>query len=314
MHAVHMSAFRVLTKARARTAFKLGELNDDQAIKAYDIVKKIINSNLDTPLEDVDTKLIVSIPTGNLTFDDNKRIIYGYVNAGRYGENYTVRQKLLASTNHKQVTHDEVTEKKRYIFMYLPDSLDTGIIAFHETSRLNARKPIKKIIESGFISNTPPLQARIRPLLHKSIPSSIKNAEVLEIKAVGYKVAKDTADAMRLIGNRTTADIVIKNKGYSMGIVSDYLGQSPSQNNLLDIIEPASEKIKITAQVNGKNKVYELRDIIAKGVSITLDDTTLNIDPLTQEPNPQALHNAIKAEINDYIFDIYGSGYNIWIK
>ncbi|HHW8957209.1 hypothetical protein LLY23_07795 [Morganella morganii] len=306
-----MSAFRVLTKARARKAFKLGELNNDQAIKAYDIVKNIINSNLNTPLEDVDTKLIVSIPTGNLTFDDHKRIIYGYVNAGRYGENYTVRQKLLASTNHKRVTHDEVTEKKRYVFMYLPDSLDTGIIAFHETSRLNARTPIKKIIESGFDSNIPSFQARVRPLLHQSIPNGIKNAEVLEIKAVGYKVPKDIADAMRLIGNRTTADVVIKNKGYSMGTVSDYLGKNISQNNLLDIIEPDSEKIKITAQVNGKNKIYELRDIIAKGISITLDDTILNINPLTQEPDSQALHNAIKAEINDYLAEIYGSGYSI---
>ncbi|WP_312740592.1 hypothetical protein [Cedecea neteri] len=300
-----------MTKARARTAFKLGELNNNQTIKAYDIVKNILNSNLNTPLEDIDTKLIVSIPTGNLTFDDNKRIIYGYVNAGRYGENYTVRQKLLASTNHKQVAHDEVTEKKRYVFMYLPDSLDTGIIAFHETSRLNARTPIKKIIELGFASNTPSFQARINALLHQNIPQGIKNAEVLEIKAVGYKVAKDTADVMRLIGNRTTADIVIKNKGYSMGKVSDFLGKKTSQNNLLDIIEPKSEKIKITAQVNGKNKIYELRDIIAKGVSITLDDGVLNINSLTQEPDPQALHDAIKEEINDYLSDIYGGGYNI---
>ncbi len=96
-----------------------------------------------------------------------------------------------------------------------------------------------------------------------------------------------------------------------MGTVSDYLGKNISQNNLLDIIEPDSEKIKITAQVNGKNKIYELRDIIAKGISITLDDTILNINPLTQEPDSQALHNAIKAEINDYLAEIYGSGYSI---
>lgn len=77
MHAVHMSAFRVLLKAKARKSFKLGELNNDQSLKAYDIVKVILNNNLNTPLEDTDTKLIVSIPSGNLTFDDNKRIIYG---------------------------------------------------------------------------------------------------------------------------------------------------------------------------------------------------------------------------------------------
>lgn len=311
MHAVHMSAFRVLLKAKARKSFKLGELNNDQSFKAYDIVKVILNNNLNTPLEDTDTKLIVSIPSGNLTFDDNKRIIYGYVNAGRYGEKYTVRQKLLSSTNHKQVNHDEVTEKKRYIFMYLPDSLDTGIIAFHETARLNARTPIRKIIELGFVSNTPSFEARVRPLLHQDIPNSIKNSEVVEIRAVGYKVSKDAADAMRLIGNRTTADFIIKNKGYSMGKVSDYLGKSKSQNDLLEILEPDSNKIKITAQVNGKNKIYDLNDIIAKGASITLDDAKLNIDPLTQEPDTQGLHDAIKDEINDYLSAIYGSGYNI---
>ncbi|EOB3111587.1 hypothetical protein ACIJH7_003605 [Yersinia enterocolitica] len=311
MHAVHMSSFRVLIKARARKSFILGSLNNDPSINAYEIIKSILNKNTNIPLEDTDTKLIVSIPSGSLTFDDNKRIIYGYVNAGRYGENYTVRQKMLSSSNHKKVNHDEVTEKRRYVFMYLPDSLDTGIIAFHDTSRLNARTPIKRIIETGFMSQTPPLEARVRPLLHEDIPQGIKDSPVTEIKAVGYKVSKDTADAMRLIGNRTTADFVIKNKGYSMGTVSDFLGKNKSQNKLIDILETDSAKVKITAQVNGKDKIYELRNIIAKGVSITLDDANLNIDPLTNEPNEQDLHNAVKEEINDFLSDIYGQGYAI---
>lgn len=311
MHAVHMSSFRVLLKARSRKSFKLGELNNDPNQKAYEIVKGILNRNTNIPLEDTDTKLIVSIPPNSLTFDDKKRIIYGYVNAGRYGENYTVRQKLLSSSKHKKVNHDEVTEKRRYIFMYLPDSLDTGIIAFHDTSRLNARTPIKRIIENGFMANTPPLEARVRSLLHEKIPQSIKDSPVTEIKAVGYKVSKDAADAMRLIGNRTTADFVVKNKGYSMGIVSDYLDKTKSQNKLIELLEPNSEKLKITVQVNGKDKIYELRNIIAKGVSITLDDASLNIDPLTNEPNEQDLHNAVKEEINDFLSDIYGQGYAI---
>ncbi|HBV1764324.1 TPA: hypothetical protein MDQ38_005486, partial [Klebsiella pneumoniae] len=84
-----------------------------------------------------------------------------------------------------------------------------------------------------------------------------------------------------------------------------------SQNKLIDILEPDSDKIKITAQVNGKDKIYELRNILAKGVSITLDDTILNIDPITNEPNLNDLHNAIKEEINDFLSDIYGKGYTI---
>ena len=73
---------------------------------------------------------------------------------------------------------------------------------------------IKRIIELGFSAHTPSFEARVRPLLHQSIPQGIKNSDVVEIKAVGYKVSNDTADAMRLIGNRTTAEIIIKNKGY----------------------------------------------------------------------------------------------------
>ncbi|AKB05076.1 MULTISPECIES: hypothetical protein [Gammaproteobacteria] len=311
MHSVHMSSFRVLTKQRSRKSYKLGELNGDNKLSAYEITKRILQSKVNTPLEDQDSKLIVSIPTGNLTFDDSKRIIYGYVNAGRYGENYTVRQKTLSSANHKKVTHDEVTEKKRYIFIYLPDSLDTGIFAFHETSRLNARTPIKSTVELGFKAHNPSLEARILPLLHKDIPQTIKDSPVIEIKAIGYKTSKDTADAMRLIGDRMTADFVIKNKGYSMGYINDYLGKSPSQNKLIDILEPNSDKIKITAQVNGRNKIYDLRNIIAKGVSVTLDDASLNIDPITNEPNQTDLHNCVKEEINDYICEIYGKGYCI---
>lgn len=102
--------------------------------------------------------------------------------------------------------------EKRYIFIYLPDSLDTGIFAFHETSRLNARTPIKSTVELGFKAHNPSLEARILPLLHKDIPQTIKDSPVIEIKAIGYKTSKDTADAMRLIGDRMTADFVIKTK------------------------------------------------------------------------------------------------------
>jgi len=311
MHAVHLSAFRVLTKPRSRKSFKLGELKDDPNLKAYELVKAVLQSNEEKPLEDVDSKLIVSIPKGSLTFDDAKRIIYGYVLAGRYGENYTVRHKKLSSPSSKKVKHDEVAEYKRYIFMYLPDSLDTGVVAFHENARLNPRTPIKKLVESSFLAHKSQLEARLRPLQYKDIPTSIKNSDVMEIKAIGYKAAKDTADAMRLIGNRTTGEFIIKNHGSALGKVSDFLLTNKTKNNLIELIEKDSEQIKITANINGKKKIYNLNDVLAKGISIALDETTLNIDPLTLEPDKNSLHDAIKDEINDSLLEIYGQGYSI---
>ena len=306
-----MSSFRVLTKKRARTSYKLGELNDDPTLCAYKIIKDILIKNTGKPLDNPDTKLIVSIPNGNLTFDDKKRVIYGFVNAGRYGETYTVRDKRLTTTSPKKINHDEVTEKKRFIFMYIPDSLDTGIIAFHESDRLSARTPMKMLIESGFLSHAPSLEARVMALLHEKIPKYVKESDVTEIKAVGYKVDQATEDAIRLLGNRTTAEFVIRNKGYSMGKVSDYLNKSKSQNGLLDLIEPNSEKIKITAQVNGKPKVYELDNILAKGIAINIDDSLLDLDPITKEPSDKKLLEIMRSEVNDYIGAIYGKGYSI---
>lgn len=40
MHSVHMSSFRVLTKQRSRKSYKLGELNGDNKLSAYEITKK----------------------------------------------------------------------------------------------------------------------------------------------------------------------------------------------------------------------------------------------------------------------------------
>lgn len=311
MHAVHLSGFRVLTKAYSKKSFKLGALKDDPSLNAYELVKSVLQGNTDTPLEDANSKLIVSIPAGSLNFDDAKRIIHGYVLAGRYGENYTVRHKDLSSPSNKDVNHDEVAEYKRYILMYLPDSLDTGVVAFHESARLNPRTPIKKLIESEFRANTPQLEARVRALQYKDIPTSIKNSEVMEIKAVGYKTAKDTADAMRLIGNRTTGEFIIKNHGSTLGKMSDFLATRKTKNKLIELIEKDSEEIKITAKINGKNKVYNLDNVLAKGISITLDDAKLNIDPATLEPDQNSLYDTIKDEINDTLFEIYGAGYSV---
>ena len=128
--------------------------------------------------------------------------------------------------------------------MYLPDSLDTGIIAFHDTERLNAKTCFKKFIESNFQNQSPRLEARVRALLHKDIPSRIKEADVVEIKAVGFRSSQDDADAMALVGNRLTGEFVIKNNGLSMGSVVDFITRNKPQTDLIELLEEKSDKIK----------------------------------------------------------------------
>ncbi|HGN1329218.1 TPA: hypothetical protein ACKRF0_002218 [Proteus mirabilis] len=319
MHSIHLCSFRILKKQKSSKSFCLGELNDDSNKKAYELMKTIFENNVGIPIDYPETKTIVSIPKNpaftqgsklnkaELNYDDVNRLIYGYLNVGRYGEKYTVREKSLTSTNTKNIEYNDVEEKKRYILMYLPDSLDTGIIAFHDTERLNAKTCFKKFIESNFQNQSPRLEARVRPLLHKDIPSRIKEADVVEIKAVGFRSSQDDADAMALVGNRLTGEFVIKNNGLSMGSVVDFITRNKPQTDLIELLEEKSDKIKITASVNGQDKVYTLNNILSKGISIALDDSDLNLDQ-NGFPNMGSLHNAIKNEINDYLSDIYGDG------
>ncbi|WP_444859371.1 hypothetical protein [Serratia sp. (in: enterobacteria)] len=309
MHSVNFYSFRVLEKKGGHKSYNLGELKNNNQIKAYDIIKNYIIANYNIAMESQGAKTVVSI--SSLNFDDNKKLIYGYVNVGKYGEQYSVRHKSLSQPKKFTVTVDDVPERARYVMLYLPDALDEGIIAIHSSDKISPRGVLFENIIAHFKAAPLSMEPRFRPLLHKNIPQYILESQISEIKAIGFKPHKDLADAVKNASTHIQTEYTIRNNASHLGKVKDYIGNG-KHKEIVEILSDNSEKVKFKAEVNGRDVVYNIYDILGKGIGILLDDSKLQIDLLTGIPNLSALHDEIRTHTNDIISSIHNrSGLHI---
>ncbi len=302
MHSVFFYSFRVLEKKGSHKSYKLGELKNNNSLKAYDIIKNYITANYNVAMESQHSKTVVSIDS--LNFDDNKKLIYGYVNVGKYGEQYSVRHKSLSTPKKFTVTVDDVPEKLRYVMLYLPDALDEGIIAIHSSERISPRGVFFERIVEHIKAAPLSLESRFKPLMHKNIPQYILDSQISEIKAIGFKPYKDLADAVKNASTHVQTEYTIRNNASHLGKVRDYIGTG-KHKEIVEILSDNSDKVKFKAEVNGREVIYNIYDILGKGIGMLLDETQLNIDVLTGIPSLTALHDQVRIHTNDIISSIH---------
>ncbi|EAO0580641.1 hypothetical protein EWQ45_23630, partial [Salmonella enterica] len=162
-----------------------------------------------TPIEFGVSKTKISLEQHTkLHFDNTKKIIYGYIKVGKYGESSEIKDVKLKKVHYRTTAYD-VTLKERYILIYLPDNLEEGIIAFHSCDNISARGVLSDSI-TEYLKKQFQLEARINPLHHKKIPQYILNSELKQIKAQGYKAPEDIADSFGKNKTNIKTDLIIK--------------------------------------------------------------------------------------------------------
>jgi len=306
MHSISFFSFRVLTHKGSRTCKKLNDLGLSNNKTAYELFVDYFNNYKSTPIEFGLSKTKVSLEQHTaLTFDNKKRLIYGYVKVGKYGESSEIKDVKLTKV-HYTTTIDDVTLKQRYILIFLPDGLEEGIIVFHSNDNISARGILSDAIVEHFRMKYK-LEARINPLCHKKIPQYILDSELKQIKAQGYQAPKDITDSF---GNNKTnikTDLVIKVNQGILGSFNDL--KNKKIGNIIEIIEDKCDAIKVSLQLGNRTVIFNYDTILKKGISVELDDSDLNINITTGIPDLKALHATISTIANDILNELHsGNG------
>jgi len=310
MHSVNFYSFRVLTHKGSRASKKLGALGLSNKKTAYDIVVEFLTQHKFSPIEFGVSKTKVSLEGHKkITFDKNKDLIHGFLKVGKYGESSEIKDIKLKNT-HYTTKVDDVTLRERYILIYLPSSLEEGIISFHSSDNITAKSTLSDSLREYFIKKYN-LEARINPLCHKNIPQYILDSEVKQIRALGYEAPPDIADSFGTNKTNVKTDLVIKyNQGF-MGSFRDL--KSKKISNIIEIVEDKCDEIKVTLKLGNRTVVYKYDTIIKKGISVELEDKSLKIDPLTGIPDLKALHGTVRSLTNDILLEIHSGNKGVKI-
>lgn len=306
MHSVNFYSFRILTHKGSRQSKKLGTLGLSNKKTAYKILEEYLTLHKFSPIEYGVSKTKISLEEHKkITFNNTKGLIHGYIKVGKYGESSEIKDIKLKTTQYTTKV-DDITLRERYVLIYLPDSLEEGIIAFHSSDNVSAKGTISDALVEYFKKKYQ-LEARINPLCHKKIPQYILDSEVKQIRALGYEAPSDIADSFGTNKTNVKTDLIIKyNQGY-MGSFRDL--QSKKISNVIEVVEDKCEEIKITLQLGSRTVVFKYDTIIKKGISVELDDSTLKIDASTGIPELKALHDTVRSLTNDILLEIH-SGNN----
>lgn len=310
MHSVNFYSFRILTHKGSRQSKKLGTLSLSNKKTAYDILEEYLIKHKFSPIEYGLSKTKISLEGHKkLTFNKSKGLVHGYIKVGKYGESSEIKDIKLKTTQYTTKV-DDVTLRERYVLIYLPDSLEEGIIAFHSSDNVSAKGTISDALAEYFKKQYQ-LEARINPLCHKNIPQYILDSEVKQIKALGYEAPKDIADSFGTNKTNVKTDLVIKyNEGY-MGSFRDLKNKKIS--NVIEIVEDKCEQIKVTLQLGNRVVVFKYDTILKKGISVELEDSTLKIDASTGIPELKALHDTVRSLANDILLEIHSGNKGVRI-
>ncbi|HHR6138775.1 hypothetical protein IR150_08280 [Providencia alcalifaciens] len=302
MHNVNFYSFRVLTKKGSSKSFRLGDLKIQPDISAYKIIKDYFNNYKNKPIEYGVSKTIASLDNhAQLFFDDKKRLIYGYAKVGRYGEQADIKDKKLKNTKYTTKI-DDVIFMKRYVLIYLPDNIDEGLVAIHSNNNINARGILFDSIQL-FMKKKYNLEVRLNPLQHKKIPDSILDAELKEIKAIGFKPHLDITDAKGKKSTHIETDLIFKNTGGIFGNLRKIMNKRVG--NIMEVLEKESDDIKIKLKLGSRDIVFNYQSILKKGISIELDDSKLNVNISTGIPDLSYLHKEVKDIANEILLEIH---------
>ncbi|WP_449540960.1 hypothetical protein [Enterobacter ludwigii] len=310
MHSVSFYSFRILTKKGSRNSKPLGALGLSNNKTAFDILTDFLNNYKFSPIELSSAKIKISLEQhAKLTFDRNKCLVHGYIKVGKYGESHEIKDTQLTTTQYTTKV-DDVTLRERYVLIYLPDSLEEGIIAFHSSDNTSAKSVFSEFLLEYFLTKYQ-LEARINPLCHKNIPQHILNSEVKQIKAVGYKPPTDIADSFGRNKTNVKTDLVIKFNEGMMGSFRDL--REKRLSNVIEIVEDKCDEVKVSLMLGNRTIVFSYDSILKKGISVELDDAEINIDANTGIPDLTALHDTIKIVTNDILSEIHSGNAGVTI-
>lgn len=264
-------------------------INDILGIDLFELFEEFINQKYTNNTKIDKQQVMYCFDKEYLSIDKDKRIIYGYMKKGQWG-NPALIQDINGEKPDYEMSDKQAAMMKFFFFFYLPMEQSEGICLFHSIGTIGIKTTFEKEFREIFKYYLPNLVLQFNPLQFSEVYSDWKEAVATKLQVNKFKsIKQDKADIINSVAVQNEQELVIKIKKTFKSRLKDFFTHGTEESNMIEIFEKDGSQLTGEFELNGKRKKLRLGKIRSAKCDILIDEQDvcreqgiLNHDELVQ--------------------------------
>lgn len=218
----------------------------------YDLLKEYIKSkNSDFQIVE-DSKQVFRF--NEVAFDEDKRLIYGWFQAGHYGIKTDIINIGTGKVDFEKAQNNaEIIN--HFIYIFLPKGFNEGVSLLH-SYRGNGIKTLFYEQFNKFFKDKTTLHFQMNPLSYDKALDEWLDAQAKEIRLVKFVGLSDIADQIKNLGHEEQELKLKPPRKGSLGKLKDYFNKNTDQSKAIEILNPLCSQVKTVVELNGRKRTF----------------------------------------------------------
>jgi hypothetical protein len=219
---------------------------------AYTLLKTYIESKTNEFHIVEDAKQVFRF--NSMVFDTDKRLIYGWLQAGYYGKKTDIINISTGQVDFEKALHNaEIIN--HFIYFFLPKGLNKGISLLH-AHRGNGIKTLFFELFNEYFKNKTTLHLQMNALSYEKALNGWMDGNAKEIRLIKFAGWADSSDTLLRLGSNEQ-DLILKapRKG-ALGKFKDYYNNASDQAKAVEALSSLCAQVKTVIELDGKKRIF----------------------------------------------------------
>lgn len=235
-----------------KTEDKYAILDKVGQFDTYALLKTYIQSKSDKFYLIEESKQVFRFDS--MKFDSDKRLIYGWFQAGHYGTKTDIINISTGDVDF-QKAQDNAEIINHFVYFFLPKGFNEGISLLH-AYRGNGIKTLFFDLFNKYFSQMTTLTFQMNALSYDKAFNEWMDGNAKEIRLTKFTGLNDLTDQIKKLGhNELELKVLAPRKG-SLGKLKDYFNQGSDQAKTVEILNPLCAQVKTLVELSGRKRTF----------------------------------------------------------
>lgn len=238
---------------------------------------------------------------GDISVDEENRVIYCWFNVGYYGMKADIIDVETGQIDFaKAQKNSEII--KYYIHFYIPKGVDEGMVFMH-SYRGNGVKTLFYNLFHAFFKDVTDLSLQMNPLAYEKAIHAWLDAPAKELKVTRFSGAADIADQLKLLGHHEKELVIKPRRNGVLGKLRDYRTKGNDKFKVVEVLSEQGNQVKTVVEMNGKKRTFN----VGFNASNRICEIELSEDVIFEEgvPEIKSMNRWVTEIANEYAEDLY---------
>lgn len=190
----------------------------------------------------------------SMVFDDDKRLIFGWLKAGYYGRKTDIINIATGKVDfEKTINNAEITN--HFVYFFLPKALNKGISLLH-AYRGNGVKTLFFSLFSRYFNGITTRNLQMHSLSYDKALKSWMDGNTKEIRLIRFAGWADSSDTLLNLGANEQELILKAPKKGAFGKFRDYFNNNSDQAKAVEALSSQCAQVKTVIQLGDKKRTF----------------------------------------------------------